>query len=240
MPNNTRENCGDVHEVIRLCRNLSALPLGYRIEAGATPKHPNDHLHSTGGTLTGGFIDPTCSNCQSPLFPAFKLDMSDDRLAQLGIWNEPFLQILTCPNCCLYLKPYWLDFSTKLVLLHGGYSDSAFLSADLPYPERSLRLRKLTESEYPLSYDVFDNLDLRARKHQVGGFPVHLWFDENHILNCYKCDKKMVFAGIVDDDRGEFDLRENGQEVCLSIADADSLYFYTCANCKVIGLHWMR
>lgn len=78
-----------------------ALPPGYRIEILA-PEDPQPvkARHLSGGQIDG-VGDIACPNCQKPLFPVFRLDMRDRRLAALELWKQRFLHLLLCQFCGL-------------------------------------------------------------------------------------------------------------------------------------------
>jgi hypothetical protein len=224
------------------------LPPGYRLHIlGKDESETVDpKIHFSGDHLEGDFDHVLCPNCSRPLFPIFKLDLRDKRVRDLGLWAKEYLQVLVCPSCAFYTKPYWIRFHSGVIEVRGGRRDDGKILQDIvtPYESRVIKLESLVAEDYPLSKQSVLAFHTRTRPpgvyHQIGGLPKTRGYDE---MNCCDCGKSMRFAGIVDYDDLNAPLYEkydNGHQepVALVIGDMDSLHYFTCPECAVIGIKW--
>jgi len=222
---------------------MSIVPVGYRIVIGEH-EVSDQSPHQCGGTVLGVRSTPVCPNCSQDLFPVFKLDNSDPAVADLGLWRMPFLQVLVCPACALYMEPYWVRFSVDEVVIHGGERDTGEVLQEIesPYESRPIRLRQLAEEEDAMtaaSRQALLNRDVPPGiYHQLGGQPFRGSRDP---LVCVVCSRTMAFGGIVDYDDSNVPLYEPVRRpVALIIGDGDCLHYFTCRDCDVIGVRWQR
>jgi hypothetical protein len=178
-----------------------------------------------------------------PLFPVFKLNLQDNRIKNLGLWEEKYLQILVCASCPLYLQPYWVWFKSDTIEIVGGLRDKSSISAYIEYPfeVRIITLEKNPEPDDKTMSEFREKFSRRSIPpgvyHQIGGIPV---FNCYQSLKCLHCKKPMKFAGIVDYDDLNVPLYEVGHvPVALIIGDSDSLYFFTCRQCNIVGFQFI-
>jgi hypothetical protein len=203
----------------------------------------NQTSHQSGGFLEGEIRKTHCPNCDHPLFPVFKLSLRDDKIQDLGIWDDEYLQILVCAACPLYLEPYWVRFANRVIEVTGGLRDKDSLQAFIEYPfeSRSIVLEKTEQCVQAITPET-QHLYLRRLippgvYHQIGGLPI---FGHSEPLECSHCKKPMKFAGIVDYDDLNVPLFEIGHvPVALIIGDSARLYFYTCRQCFVVGFQFI-
>jgi hypothetical protein len=217
-------------------------PPGYRIEIlSAEEESIEPPLHFSGGEMDGAVKEVLCPNCTKPLFPVFRLSLADPRVADLGLWNQSSLQLLSCPFCGLYMEPYWVCFHSTIEVIGGERDGGQLLNPyiNLPYDQRRIRLVALRPSDFPSTEETCHAHRTRAKPpgvyHQIGGVPFRY-----SKMACCKCKQPMIFAGIIDDDDLNVPLYEgNRQPVALVIGDNDRLYFFTCVKCHIIGLQWI-
>jgi hypothetical protein len=170
-----------------------------------------------------GEFGTECPNCKMPLFSMFSLATDDEHLRVLRLWRLPRLELLVCPRCALFMKPYWVVYSAKSARVLGGERDGGETLSNIEYPFQSRR--RVTISR------------IRSRKHvmhQLGG-P-----DGSQHLHCASCRKPMRFGGVIGYDDQNVPLYEEGHRpVALIIGDCDSLYWFTCLDCAAIGFRWV-
>jgi hypothetical protein len=223
------------------------LPPGYRLEILPKGKRSKGGHHA-GGQLAGPVKDVPCPNCNRPLFPVFRLNLADDRVARLRLWDLPFLNVLVCPCCALSMEAYWTRFGPEIEVMGGERDGGQLLNPDIdvPYETRAMRLVALKSDDYPLTEETIAAHGRRIRApgvyHQLGGLPFRYsaaW-DWPPVMNCCACDKSMTFAGVVDYDTLNVPLYERGgHPVALIIGDNDCLYWFTCRKCHTIGFQWI-
>ncbi|MBI1176393.1 hypothetical protein GC207_03025 [bacterium] len=185
-----------------------------------------------------------CPCCKNQMFPAVNLDFSDPKLAQLGIWPQRYLNLLFCPFCGFYMKPYWIKYRQDGVELIGGDCSSreVLQQIETPYSMRGISLRELNADESPSIDDVRIEYRKRIREegvyHQVGGEAIR---GQNTNFLCPECNQPMRFSGILDYDDLNIPLYENGHRpVALIVGDGDCMNWHTCFKCLVIGLQWIH
>ena len=215
-------------------------PLGFRLEIGEEPSGSTT-VHVSGGKAQGGEL---CPNCEQPFFPVFSLNMGEASLRALALWDETTLQLLVCPSCALYMKPYWTRFAPDgtIAEVSGGERDGTQLQEiESPYEARPVRTVKLADEDYPLTEETIAVYRNRTKEpgvyHQVGGVPP--WGGARS-LACSWCEVEMRFGGIIDYDDLNVALYEPvRQPVALIIGDSDCLHWYSCRGCRAIGFTWV-
>lgn len=218
--------------------------LGFRINIAADDAVPRRVRHFSGyHPDQAGAVLKDCPCCTRQMFPALNLDFSDSSLASLNLWSLPFLNVLFCPSCGFYMKPYWLRYVDKEIEVLGGdrSSDEILQNVEAPDRIRSISLRQLTHDDDPSSEIVIRGYRSRSREegvyHQIGGKPFRGRDEE---LDCPECGMAMQFAGVLDSDDLNVPLYEDEHSpVALIVGDGDCMNFYTCQRCHVIGLLWI-
>lgn len=217
---------------------------GFRINIGLEDTYPGVARHFSGyHPAQSGAIFQKCPCCCRQMFPALNLDFTDSPLSSLNLWPQRFLNILFCPSCGLYMKPYWICYKGEEIEIIGGdrSSDEILLEIEAPFCMREISLRELNPEEEPFSASMIRSYRNRTREegvyHQIGGYPIR---GQSTVLSCIKCAGNMRFAGILDYDDLNIPLYESGHRpVALIIGDGDCINFYTCSSCQVIGLKWI-
>lgn len=217
----------------------------YRITIEADDAEPRNVQHFSGyNSSQPGSLLKQCPCCKNQMFPAINLDFSDPKLVRLGIWPQRYLNLLFCPFCGFYMKPYWIKYHQNDVQIIGGdlSSDEIFQSIETPYCMRKITLREIGPSESPSISNVLAEYRNRTREdgvyHQVGGEPIS---GQKAKLLCPDCGDPMPFAGILDYDDLNMPLYESGHRpVALIIGDSDCINWHTCSKCLVVGLQWIH
>ena len=222
--------------------NIQKESPGFRIVFAEDDYLEMDCARYTGiGNVTDA-IECMCPNCGKDMFPAINLKFPDPMLSSIVEWKAPFLRILFCPSCALYMAPYWIKHVGEKVEIIGGYRDGGEIlqNIETPYLCREISLKPLDAGDYPVDEEKLEKLLARSRDpgvyHQIGGLPIKGHHDR---LNCCNCEKEMKFLGILDYDDLNVPLYENDHiPVALIIGDYDSLNIFSCEMCSVIGMRW--
>jgi hypothetical protein len=218
---------------------------GYRVEIEPADAKPGLLRHFAGYDVRQpGATFYKCPNCGNQMFPAINIDCSDQDIRSLEVWDAQYLNVLFCPFCAFYMKPYWIKYrQVKVVEIIGGDTSSNRIlqNIETPYVTRAIGLRKLKTEDDPRSDAVHKAYRMRTKPpgvyHQVGGFPINR---NDEPLKCPICSLDMRFAGILDYDDLNVPLHEdNHRPVSLIIGDQNSINYYTCRNCLVVGLKWI-
>jgi hypothetical protein len=225
-------------------KGMMNLPPGFRVHIDEANHFG---VHATRYMGVGNLTDPVCCdcpNCCNPLFPALNFQFPDAVLSRVIDWNHPWLHIVFCPFCALYMAPYWIRHIDQAVEIVGGFRDGGDIltNIELPYACREISLAPLVDEDYPI--DEAKLHELRARRHgdgvyhQIGGVPIK---GQGDSMSCCDCGEPMRFAGILDSDDLHAPLyEENHSPVALIIGDADSLNIFSCVTCSVVGVRWAR
>jgi hypothetical protein len=192
-----------------------------------------------------GSVFAICPNCTNQMFPAINIDCHDLDVAVLDGWRQRYLNVLFCPFCDFYMKPYWIRFDRGLVAdIRGGAASPGNIlqNIETPYGIREIRLCELASEDSSNNNNALDML--RERKtppgvyHQLGGLPIR---GESLGILCPYCGEMMPFAGILDYDDLNVPLYEDGHRpVALIIGDFDSINFYICTKCSSLGFLWVQ
>jgi hypothetical protein len=229
------------------CSNSENSSIAYRInilDLDDSNRLKSQTIHWSGCYLEGAIKEVICPNCLKPVFPVFKLNLQDDRIKSLGLWDDDFLQILVCASCPFYLQPpYWVCFSSDAIEIVGGLRDKNAISAYIehPFESRAITLETIQGLDYDLTPEAQEMFLQRSFPqgvyHQIGGLPL---FGYSEPLECFSCKKPMMFAGMVDYDDLNVPLYETGHvPVALIIGDSDRLYFFTCRQCSIVGFQYV-
>jgi hypothetical protein len=191
-----------------------------------------------------GALYKECPCCKYQMFPALNLDFADSSLLPLGVWPQRYLNVLFCPFCGFYMKPYWIKYSAHGVDIVGGdcSSQKVIQKIEMPYSISTISFRELNDDERPSNPSVRRSYISRTREegvyHQVRGEPIK---GQNEQLTCPDCGTGMAFAGILDYDDLNVPLYESSHKpVALIIGDGDCINWYTCIRCLVVGLKWVH
>jgi hypothetical protein len=218
---------------------------GFRIEIQAINNEQAVLQHFSGySELQIGSVFHECPNCKNQMFPAINIDCLDRRLTSFVQWQERYINVLFCPFCDFYMKPYWLRFENgRVVDISGGKIGirTVLQNIETPYRIREACLRELTPEERPTSDFIRNQYRRRAIPpgvyHQLGGLPIT---GDRLFSVCPYCDAKARFAGILDYDDLNIPLYENSHKpVALIIGDGNSMNFYICMKCTALGLEWV-
>jgi hypothetical protein len=207
---------------------------GFRITIEDSYPSPSS-THRSGGTSR---FNTLCPNCAGTMLPVFSLATSDPRVRELGLWSGDVIEVLVCPRCPFYFKPYWVHYTENQAVVLGGNCDGEPPFEDFePYEVRAISLRALEPWE-PGGSAYVERPRPRQVCHQLGGRPFSQSPRALH-LTCPLCRSRMQFSGVVDYDDHNVPLRSTtGIATALIIGDADCLHWFTCNSCHVVGFDW--
>lgn len=216
---------------------------GYWLDIAADDSGVSPIVHFSGyheGQPGAPFV--LCPNCANQMLPALNLDFSDPRLVSLGVWPKRYLNVLFCPFCAFYMEPYFVDFSSGSLLVTGGCRrfPDVLNPIELPYGFREISLRPFAAEERPDNAAFAHAVRVRTWGsgvyHQVGGPNLH---PSLPALGCPSCGSQMALVGILDYDDLNIPLyEEDHRPVALIIGDGDSMAFFCCLSCLVVGMRW--
>jgi len=217
------------------------VPPGTRVPAPNS--EPTDaRIHKCGGQFKSGRVP--CPGCKTDLFPMFRLDMSDPRVAEVVAWPLPTLEMPVCPGCILFHCDYSVDFTQTPFSISSAQlpaDEKPFGDLVTPYETRDVTLRPLEPHEYPDSEELCD-----YEGHQIGGIPPR-WYSEYQNNECPKCNRIMRYAAVIHYDSENVPLFETYTQkldrsnsrvvqspVAFSLGDCKSYYVFTCYECVVL------
>jgi hypothetical protein len=221
------------------------MPIGYRIVISPQNHHDGEYIHHSGFSVDYGTSLSPCPNCRKNMFPAITLDFHDPLLRGLQIWNHPTLTLLFCPSCAFFMTPYYIDAQTGSVIAGGRLDGGKLVNPYMEtiYESRTLHLASPQALESAEAF-LTSLKDYRSRRmeegvyHQIGGLPI---FGRHISMVCCKCSSHMIFGGILDYDDLNIPLYEsNHQPVSLIVGDKNSMNYYLCRSCSIIGMAWAK
>jgi len=202
-------------------------------------------IHKCGGQFSDGRV--VCPGCRTDLFPMFRLDMADPRVAEVVSWPLPTWELPVCPGCILFHGDYSVDFSqSPFEIISSEIHEDMDPQEPIrkivtPYESRDVTLRLLEPHEYPNADELCD-----YEGHQLGGIPPR-WYSEYERNECPKCKQLMSYAAVIHYDSENVPLfeaytrkidRERSEVVhvptALCLGDLKSYYIFACANCLVL------
>jgi hypothetical protein len=199
-------------------------------------------MHRCGGRFSCGPV--SCPVCRTELFPIFRLDMSDPKVAEIIDWPSPTLELPVCPGCILLHDDYHVDFSQSPFSIsskHLPAQEKPFTEIVVPYETRDVKLRPLEPHEYPDEEEWCDVED-----HQIGGVPPR-WYSDYKDNECPKCQQDMKYAAVIHYDDENVPLFEKfarkidrsqteevQRPVAFCLGDCKSYYVFTCRECLVL------
>lgn len=217
---------------------------GFRVEFAEDDFFGQNCVQYTGMGNVVNALKCDCPNCGNVMYPAMNFTSLDPNFCSSVNWKRSSLRILFCPFCALYMEPYWIRHNAQEIEIVGGYRDGGEVlqNIETPYLSREIMLTPLAAEDYPTDEEILNNLLERRRPpgvyHQLGGMPIK---GRNERLECCDCSQEMRFAGILDYDDLNVPLyEEDHSPVALIIGDYDSINFYLCGTCSVIGLKWAK
>ena len=203
---------------------------------------PGSPMHKCGGRFASG--SAFCPGCRTELFPMFRLDMTDPRVAEIIDWPLPSFELPVCPGCILFHCDYSVDFSQSPFSISSTQlpaSEQPFNEIVTPYETRDVLLRRLESHEYPDSDELCD-----YEGHQIGGIPPR-WYSRYQDNVCPKCQRRMDYAAVIHYDDENVPLYETytrktnqsqvevlREPVAFCLGDCKSYYVFTCHECLVL------
>ncbi len=214
---------------------------GYSVRL--TPKQPDAefrHLFCGKHNIAGGI----CPNCQKPLLRFLTLDCKDQRL-EIDSSDLEEVHLLFCWSCNIAQRPFAYSLEDhKVSLLQFGRGGTA---SDFPYehypvffPEWKVILEPIsTEQQKAIILlnegredecgEVVYREKLNVPRHQIGGVPLLLQFDDQDLLKCPHCRKIMPFFAEIGDDTGGAGAFTGNKFV--------QVIYSLCRKCRVVGCY---
>lgn len=215
---------------------------GYFVELCTTPSVGTfSHLFCGPHNIRGAI----CPNCDKPLLRFLQIDCHDERvgLASCGLAR---IQLFFCWTCNVAQQPFFYslaeDGGVRLLRYGKGGKVADFPYKDYPicFPAKGLRLVPLSPSEQQAIILLNQGRDdecgpivsrerLFLPRHQIGGIPLLLQFDERYVLKCPSCGKPMPFLAEIGADSGE--------EVGFTRNPYVQVVYSICTSCHALGCY---